>query len=67
MPNKFEIDVIRNLVKKYYKPFFLSIFDKALKMNYFKLKNQGLLDKDYILYTFADSSRKKPKYSKKSN
>ena len=62
MPNKFEIDTIRNLVKKYYKPFFLSIFDKAVIMNYKNLKQLGLLQKDYILYTFAKSKRKKPYY-----
>jgi len=60
MPNKFEIDTIRKLVKKYYKPFFLSMFDKAIKMNYKRLKIEGLLKKDYILYTFVHSKRKKP-------
>jgi len=60
MPNKFEIDVIREFVSKYYSPFFLSMFDKAVKLNYEKLKKKGLLGKDYILYTFLDSKRKKP-------
>ena len=62
MPNKFEIDKIRELIKKYYKPFFLSIFDKAVETNYRILKKQGLLKMDYILYTFK-SKRKKPIYS----
>ena len=61
MPNKFEIDTIRKLVEKYYKPFFLSIFDKAVEMNYLKLRKQGLLNIDYILYTF-NNNRKKPTY-----
>ena len=60
MPNKFEIDTIRQLVAKYYKPYFLSIFDTAVQLNYQKLKLKGLLKKDYILYTFKDSKRKKP-------
>ena len=61
MPHKFEIDTIRKLVGKYYKPFFLSIFDKAVEMNYLKLRKQGLLNIDYILYTF-NNNRKKPTY-----
>ena len=60
MPNKFEIDVIRKLVKKYYKPFFLSLFDTAVKINYKKLRIKGLLHKDYILYTFNHFKRNKP-------
>jgi hypothetical protein len=60
MPNKFEIDAIRKIVEKYYKPFFLSIFDKSVMLNYEKLKRKGLLKKDYILYTFIDSKRQKP-------
>ena len=59
MPNKFEIDVIRKLVSKYYKPFFLSMFDKAVNLNYQQLKQKGLLKKDYILYTYS-IVRKKP-------
>lgn len=62
MPNNFEIVTIRKIVEKYYKPFFLSIFDKAVKMNYEKLKIQGLLKKDYILYTLINSKREKPSY-----
>lgn len=62
IPNKFEIYTIRNLVKKYYKPFFLSMFDKAVEMNYYKLKKQGLLGKDYILYTFVNYNRSKSKF-----
>ena len=57
MPNKFEIDVIRKLVEKYYNPFFLSMFDEAIRHNYEKLKKNGLLQKDYILYTFTNSKR----------
>ena len=59
MPNQFEIDVIRNIVSKYYKPYFLSIFDKAVILNYQRLKQKGLLKKDYILYTYP-IHRKKP-------
>ena len=60
MPNKFEIDIIRNFVEKYYKPFFLSIFDEALRLNHEKLKRNGLLKKDYILYTFRNVKRNRP-------
>ena len=59
MPNKFEIILIRNLISKYYKPFYLSIFDNALAFNYDRLNKNGLLKKDYILYTFKNSTRKK--------
>jgi hypothetical protein len=52
MPNKFELDTIRQLVKKYYSPYLLNIFDEAVKINYEILKIKGLLNKDYILYTF---------------
>ena len=58
MPKKFEIDSIRKIVKKYYHPFFLSIFDKAVELNYRHLKLKGLLTKDYILYTFDKAKRK---------
>ena len=63
MPTQFEIDTIRNLIRKYYHPFFLSIFDKAVEMNYNYLKRKGLLDKDYILYTYYHFKRINP-YSK---
>ena len=63
MPNKFEIDIIRKIVQKYYKPFFLSMFDKAVSINYQILKKKGLLEKDYISYTFANLNRIKPQYS----
>ena len=59
MPNKFEIDVIRNLISKYYKPFFLSMFDAAVNLNYKKLKRIGILKKDYIQYTFKHINRNK--------
>jgi hypothetical protein len=59
MPNKFEIDTIRALVKKYYSPYLLDIFDVAVKINYNLLKIKGLLNKDYILYTF-NIKRKNP-------
>ena len=59
MPNKFEINTIRNLVEKYYSPFLLNIFDVAVKINYNLLKIKGLLNKDYILYTF-NIKRKNP-------
>ena len=60
MPNQFEIDVIRKLIAKYYKSFFLSMFDAAVNLNYKKLKKKGLLNKDYIQYTFTYVKRKKP-------
>ena len=60
MPQNFEINAIREVVKKYYNPFFLSIFDKAVELNYNHLKMKGLLDKDYILYTFSNVKRKSP-------
>ena len=60
MPNKFEIDLIRKLVEKYYKPYFLSMFEEAVELNYERLKKKGLLKKDYILYTFKYAKRKKP-------
>lgn len=60
MPNKFEIDLIRKLVEKYYKPYFLSMFEEAVELNYERLKKKGLLKKDYILYTFKNAKRKKP-------
>ena len=62
MPKKFEIDTIRKIVKKYYHSFFLSIFDKAVELNYRHLKMKGLLNKDYILYTFNKVKRKYPYY-----
>ena len=60
MPREFEINAIRNIVHKYYHPFFLSMFDKAVELNYKHLKMKGLLDKDYILYTFFNVKRKNP-------
>ena len=62
MPNKFEIDTIRKLIAKYYKPFFLSMFDAALNLNYKKLEKIGLLKKDYIQYTFKDIKRNKSSF-----
>ena len=59
MPNQFELKIIRELVKKYYSPYLLSIFDKAVEKNYYQLKENGLLKKDYILYTF-NIHRKNP-------
>lgn len=59
MPKKFELDTIRVLVKKYYSPYLLKIFDTAVKLNYNLLKIKGLLNKDYILYTF-NIKRKNP-------
>ena len=59
MPNKFELKTIRKLVKKYYSPYLLSIYDKAIKINYNLIKIKGLLNKDYILYTY-NVTRKKP-------
>ena len=59
MPNNFELNIIRKLVEKYYSPDLLNIFDVAIKSNYKLLKIKGLLNKDYILYTF-NIKRKKP-------
>lgn len=61
MPNRFEIETIRELIRKYYKPYFLSMFDNAFKLNYDTLKKKGLLQKDYMGYTFTNfDNRKKP-------
>ena len=61
MPNRFEIETIRELIRKYYKPYFLSMFDNAFKLNYDILKKKRLLQKDYIGYTFTKlNNRKKP-------
>ena len=62
MPNEFEILIIRKLIVKYYKPFFVSIFDKAVSFNYERLKRLGLLKKDYISYTFINIKRNKSFY-----
>ena len=59
MPNIFELNTIRKLVEKYYSSYLLNIFDEAVKVNYNLLKIKGLLNKDYILYTF-NINRKKP-------
>ena len=59
MPNTFELITIRELVKKYYSSYLLSIFDKAVERNYYQLKQNGILQKDYILYTF-NIHRKNP-------
>jgi len=59
MPNTFEISTIRKLVEKYYSPYLLSIFDIAVKVNYNLLQKKGLLNKDYLLYTF-NIKRKNP-------
>ena len=59
MPNQFELDIIRKIVAKYYKPYFLAMFDKAVALSYKRLKQNGLLKKDYILYTY-NIKRKKP-------
>jgi predicted O-methyltransferase YrrM len=59
MPNKFELNTIRKLVEKYYSPYLLYIFDVAVKVNFHLLKIKGLLNKDYILYTF-NIKRKNP-------
>jgi predicted O-methyltransferase YrrM len=59
MPNKFELITIRNFVEKYYSQDLLHIFDVAVKVNYNLLKIKGLLDKDYILYTY-NIKRKNP-------
>jgi len=52
MPKQFEINTIRGLVQKYYSPYLLQIFDTSIRTNYQLLKIKGLLNKDYILYTF---------------
>ena len=60
MPKKFEIDCARIIIEKHYSPFLLSMFDEAVKLNYKRLKSNGLLDKDYIQYTFSNIRRKNP-------
>jgi hypothetical protein len=59
MPNFFELNTIRKLVEKYYSSYLLNIFDEAVKVNFNLLKIKGLLNKDYILYTF-NIKRKNP-------
>ena len=59
MPNQFELNTIRKIVQKYYSPYLLNIFDEAIKLNYKLLELKGLLNKDYILYTF-NITRKNP-------
>lgn len=63
MPNRFELNAIRRIIEKYYSSFFLSMFDKIVKINYEILKRRRLLTKDYILYTFK--IRRKNPFKKK--
>ena len=60
MPKKFEINCARIIIEKYYSPFLLSVFDKAVELNYKRLKSIGLLTTDYIQYTFKEIKRKNP-------
>ena len=60
MPKKFEIDCARIIIEKYYSPFLLSMFEEAVQLNYKRLKSNGLLDKDYIEYSFPKTKRKNP-------
>ena len=41
------------------------MFDKAVQINYERLKKKGLLDKDYFLYTYPHliKNRKRPSYN----
>ena len=43
MPNQFELNTIRNIIKKYYSPYLLTMFDKIVEINYELLKKKGLL------------------------
>ena len=65
MPKNFEIATIRNIIKKYYNEYYLQMFDKAVEINYERLKLKGLIDKDYFLYTYPDKikERKRPSYN----
>ena len=64
MPKEFEIITIRNIVKKYYDDLYLQMFDKAVQINYERLKTKGLLDKDYFLYIYPQyqKDRVRPSY-----
>ena len=64
MPKEFEINTIRSIVKKYYDDLYLQMFDKAVQINYERLKIKGLLDKDYFLYTYPQykNLRVRPSY-----
>ena len=64
MPKEFEINTIRSIVKKYYDDLYLQMFDKAVQINYERLKTKGLLDKDYFLYTYPQykNLRVRPSY-----
>ena len=65
MPREFEIATIRNFIEKYYDEYYLQMFDKAVQINYERLKKKGLLDKDYFLYTYPHliKDRKRPSYN----
>ncbi len=64
MPHSFEILTIRKIVQKFYDNYYLQMFDKAVIINYKRLKENGLLNKDYFLYTFPffEHKRKRPSY-----
>ncbi len=64
MPHSFEIFTIRKIVQKYYDNYYLQMFDKAVLINYKRLKVNNLLNKDYFLYTFPffEHKRKRPSY-----
>ena len=49
MPHSFEIFTIRKIVQKYYDNYYLQMFDKAVLINYKRLKVNNLLNKDYFL------------------
>ena len=65
MPHSFEIFTIRKIVQKYYDNYYLQMFDKAVLINYKRLKVNNLLNKDYFLYTFPffANIRKRPSYN----
>ena len=63
MPKKFEIICARKIIEKYYSPFLVSIFDNSVKSNYERFLNIGLIDRDYIYYTYPEIKRKNPHHS----
>ena len=49
-------------IKNYYQPYFLLMFDEAIRLIYEKLKIKEFLKADYILYTYENLKIKKTIY-----
>ena len=57
---KLQIEIL--LFKNYYQPYFLLMFDEAIRLIYEKLKIKEFLKADYILYTYENLKIKKTIY-----